>query len=901
MNTEEKSDYERGLIKNRRTFSLVWLVPIVAVLITVGMIWKSYMSEGTRIYITIENGNGIMDGKTPLMYKGINIGTVEDVRIKEDDVSKLLLTVVVDKESASSVTRKGNKFWKVEPKVSLTEISGLDTLIKGVYIAVMPAATSREALEALPKEKHFVALESPPVDVFKPGLSILVNTVDKGEIAIGAPVLYNKQVIGKVEAKDLSSDKKSINIHLRIDEKYMELIHENSLFYKFNAIDIKASFSGIKVKMGSFASFIAGGIAIRNTQESLNSPLVKEERLFMLFNDETSTYLSEDEIVLKMDKTYNLTSEISKVYCKGVEAGIVSDMHYDALKDKTTVKIKLFKDFRALANTAAYFWIVRPILSFDKVEGLDTAIRGNYINFISVDPRAKKASLFTLHEEKPHVQGTHIKLSTADIGSLSKGAGLFYHNIEIGLVHNYTLNADKKTFTVDMIVFPKFRNLLNKSSLFYHKSGIEFQADLNGISVHTGSLETIVRGGIAVLTPDFKAEKKLKRSYKLYESHKEVTKAQYLAEDGVHLTLNASSMGSLKVGSAIFFKQIKVGEVLSYKWDANKSVINFNVFIIAEYANEVQEDTIFYNASGIRAKIDLNGLKIDAESIETIVAGGIAFYTPASTQTKRVRNRSRFKLYDNKEDAMDNFFDIVLISDDSLGLEVGSPLKYKHVTLGQVEEISLREKRVYFNLRLETKYKDFINKNTAFWLERFQVSLSGVKNAASVLKGPFIVIKPGDSNKSSEAYFLMPKPPIPHLHEKGLRVIVKANRLGGLKAEAPVYYRQIKIGSVIQHRLSSDATSVGIEIFIEPCFAHLIRDNSYFYNTSGIGMEINLLGAKVKTESIESILSGGIGVLTPDEYEEASEDGHIFNLHEDFDEKALAWSPKLQSSNAMCE
>lgn len=901
MHTEEKSDYEKGLIKNRRSFSLVWLVPIVAVLITAGMIWKSYMSEGVRIYITIENGNGIMDGKTPLMYKGINIGTVEDVRIKEDDVSKLLLTVVVDKESASSVTRKGNKFWKVEPKVSLTEISGLDTLIKGVYIAVMPAATSKEALEELPKEKHFIALESPPVDVFKPGLPIVVNTVDKGGIAIGAPVLYNKQVIGKVEAKELSEDKKSINIHLRINDRYIELIHEKSLFYKFNAVDVKASLSGVKIELGSLASLIAGGIAIRNTQESLDSPQVKKERLFRLFDDASATYLSEDEVVLKMNKTHNLTAQISKVYCKGVEAGIVSDMHYDAQKDKTTVKIKLFKNFRGLANTTAYFWVVKPVLSFDKVEGLDTAIRGNYINFISVDPSAKQLSSFTLHEEKPHVQGIHLKLSTNDIGSLSKGAGLFYHNIEIGLVHDYQLNTDKKTFTVEMIVFPKFRNLLNKSSLFYHKSGIELQADFSGISVNTGSLETIVRGGIAVITPNFKAEKKLNSSYKLYESYKEVVKAQYLAEDGVHLTLNADTMGSLKEGSSIFFKQIKVGEVLSYKWDAKSGTIDFDIFIIAEYANEVQEDTIFYNASGIRAQIDLNGLKIDTESIETIVAGGIAFYTPATTHKKRVRNRSRFKLYDTKEDAMDKFFDIVLISDDSLGLEVGSPLKYKNVTLGQVENISLQQKRVYFTLRLETKYKDLINKNTAFWLERFQLSLSGVKNAVSVLKGPFIVIKPGDSNESSEAYFLMPKSPIPHLQEKGLRVVVQANRLGGLKAGAPVYYRQIKIGSVIQHRLSSDATSVGIEIFIEPCFAHLIRENSYFYNTSGIGMEVSLLGAKVKTESIESILSGGIGVLTPDDYEEASENGYIFTLHNDFDEKALQWAPKLQSSNAMCE
>jgi len=898
---EKQNAYQKGLIRNRRSISLVWLVPLVALIITVGMIWKSYMNEGTRIYITIENGNGIMDGKTPLMYKGIHIGTVEDVRIKEDDVSKLLLTVVVDKESSDSVTRKGNKFWKVEPKVSLTEISGLDTLIKGVYIAVMPAATSKEALNELPIEKHFIALESPPVDVFQPGLPIVVNTVTKGAIAIGAPVLYNKQVVGKVEAKELSEDKKSINIHLRIKEKYIDLIHEKSIFYKFSAIDIKASLSGVKIQMGSLASLIAGGIAVRNTQESLDSPQVKDEFYFTLYDDEISTHLVNDEIVLKMKKTYNLTPEISKVYCRGVEAGIVSAMNYDALKDKTTVKIKLFKKFKKLANQKAYFWIVKPVLSFDKVEGLDTAIRGNYINFISTNPKAETKAVFILHEKKPHVEGIHLKLSTNDIGSLSAGAGVFYRNIEIGLVHKYMLNADKKSFTVELIISPKYRNLLNESSLFYHKSGVEIKADFSGIEINTGSLETMVRGGISVRTPDFKAPIKLKKKYTLYESKSEMIKAQYLAEDGVHLSLTAKTMGSLKVGSSIFFKQIKVGEILSYRWDSKNETIFFNVFIIAEYANEVNKDTIFYNASGIHATIDLNGFSLDTESLESVVAGGITFYTPASKETKRVRDKSQFKLYDTKKEAMDRFFDIILVSENSNGLEVGSVLKYKNVNLGQIEKISLYNKRVHINLRLESKYKLLINKETAFWLERFQIGLNGVKNASSVLKGPFIAIKPGDSNETNEAYFLMPKPPIPHFNEEGLRVIIEASRLGGLKAETPVYYRQIKIGSVIQYRLGSDATSVGIEIFIEPCFAHLIRDNSYFYNTSGIGMEVNLLGAKVKTESIESILSGGIGVLTPDDFGQASEDGRSFVLHEDFDESALKWAPKLRSSNSMCE
>lgn len=897
----EEEDLAHGLTKEKKSFSLVWIAPIIAILITSGMIYKSYIDKGTRIYIVVDNGDGIKDGKTPIMYKGIKIGVVEDTHIKADDVSKLEITAVIDKESSSSVTREGNKFWKVEPKITLTEISGLHTIIGGVYIAVMPAATSKEELLKLPYQDHFIGLDSAPVDVFKPGLSIVVNTSTKGDIAIGAPVLYNKQAIGKVEDKKLSKDKLGIDLYLRIKSEYADLIHKKSIFYKLDALEVKADLSGLKVNIGSFASFIAGGISVKNTDESLSSSLASEKEYFKLYDNEESIYLTKDEIMLSTHHSYKLKPNVSKVYCKGVEAGIVSSLEYDPQKNVTNIKLKLFESFRKLANEKAYFWIVKPTINFNKVEGLETIIKGNYINFLTYDYKAKKASTFVLHEKKPQIKGRHVYLVTDDIQSIREGAGLFYHGIEIGQIDSYKLNKDKRTFTIDVIVEPKYISLLNSSSLFYHKSGIEIQADFTKVELKTGSLETILRGGISVETPDQKASKKLKKRYKLYKSHMEILKAQYLAENGLYLTLVSDRLGSLKKGSAIFFKQIKVGEVVSYKWDSKSKKLLLKVFIVQEYAKEVQENTLFYNASGIRAKMDLNGLTIDTESIETIMAGGIAFYTPPADKKKQARSNSLFKLYDSKEEAMENFIDITLISDDSAGLEIGSALKYKNVTLGHVEEISLVNKRVHIKLKLDAKYEDLIKKDTVFWLETFKVDLGGIKNPSAVIHGPHIVLKPGVSKEKSEVYYLMQDSPVPHFNDEGLRVIIESSRLGSIKVNTPVYYRQIKIGSVVQYRLNSDATKVEIEVFIDPCFSHLIRNNSYFYTTSGIGMEINLFGAKMKTESMESILTGAIGVLTPDNYSKASKDFQVFDLHETFNERALKWAPKLYSNNPMCE
>ena len=896
---QDQQTFTPGTVNTKKSFSLVWIVPIVAILITAGMIYKSYANKGVRIYVSIENGEGIIDGKTPLMYKGIKIGAVEDVHIKENDVSQLELTITVDKDSAQAVCRKGNKFWKVEPKISLTEVSGLDTLIKGVYIAVMPAKTSKEALLELPYQTEFDALDTAPVDVFRPGRSLVVNTVTKGDIAVGAPILYNKQVIGKVENKNLSDDRLSINLQLRIDEQYMDLIHTQSIFYKTDALEVKAGLGGIKVNMGSFASFIAGGISVYNSQASLISPLAQDKEAFVLVDNFDDIMLSDDEIILSLEDSYNLTPDITKVYYKGVEAGLVKRVKYIAKQNKTQITLKLHKDFRAFANTKAHFWLVHPRLGFNAVEGLDTVVRGNYINFSSSNAKAKVQSNFVLHVKKPKIDGVKVKLFTKDIKSLKEDAGVFYHGISIGAIDSYTLNKDKKTFTVHLVIKPKYAKLISASSSFYHNSGASFEASLSKVSIQAGSLETMLRGGIAVETPSF--NKKIKKSYVLHEDHKAMIRAQYLAANGIYLTLVASKSGSLKIGSALLYKQIKVGEVLSTRWDTKTQKLYLRAFVIEEYAKEVHANSLFYNASGLRAKIDLNGLEIDTESIETIISGGIAFFTPSLNKTQPVQKNAEFTLYDSKDEAANSYFDISILANNTKGLKVGSALTYKNVKLGQVESLELKGTKVLLKLQIDAKYKPLIKKDTFFWVEGFELGLSGVKNPSAALTGPSIVLMPGESTDDSVSFTLNLSKPLPHFQEEGLRITLKSQRRSGIKADAPVFFRQVKIGSVIEYKLNKDATGLEIQVFIEPCFAHLVRQNSYFFNTSGIGMEVSLFGAKVKTESVESILTGGIGVLTPDEVTEQATDEASFILNDTFEESALQWAPKLHSTNEMCQ
>jgi paraquat-inducible protein B len=545
MKMNSNNELEMGVKKHKKNISLVWLAPIVAILITSGMIWKTYIDAGTRITIVIENGDGIREGKTPIMYKGIKVGTVEDIKIKEDDLSKLELTALIDKRAADGVAREGNQFWKVEPKISITEVSGLNTIVTGVYISVMPAVNNQDALHALPFQDYFVALQYTPVDVFNPGLSIIVNTVENGAMAVGAPVLYNEKAIGSIEDKRLSDDNKSIDLYLRIDTDYIGLVREKSAFYKADALDVKASLSGIQVNMASFASFIAGGIVLFNPDDAWLSPQAKDEDRFALYDNYQESAQSSDEIALIMHGHDNIMPEVTKVFYKGVEAGLVKTLKYDPLKDQTSISIRLNNDFRKLANKKAYFWVVKPRIGFDRIDGLDAIVRGNYINFITTDTEAKANNTFMLHDKQPQMEGIRIDVIADDIESIREGAGLFYHNVEIGRVSSYRVNKDRKSFTISLLLRPKYKRLVNTSSMFYHNSGVVINAGFDGVNITTGSLETVLRGGISVETPDFSVSQKFKDKYVLYNSRAELRKAQYLNGKGLALTLVSEQLGSL--------------------------------------------------------------------------------------------------------------------------------------------------------------------------------------------------------------------------------------------------------------------------------------------------------------------------------------------------------------------
>ena len=183
-----------------------------------------------------------------------------------------------------------------------------------------------------------------------------------------------------------------------------------------------------------------------------------------------------------------------------------------------------------------------------------------------------------------------------------------------------------------------------------------------------------------------------------------------------------------------------------------------------------------------------------------------------------------------------------------------------------------------------------------------QVGLSGVSNLSTIVSGQYIEVLPAPkAGQAQTSFSLLGGEPNRLLDADGLRLTLSASRRGSLKAGVPVTYREVQVGKVTSFELGETADRVLVHILIEPRYAALVRTGSRFWNTSGVGVDAGLFkGVKLRTESMETILSGGVAFATPnnDEMGSPAKPGQTFALFDEYDEKWLDWAPKIPLGKA---
>jgi paraquat-inducible protein B len=318
---DEPVQIPTAVVKTKKSFSIVWVVPLVAALIGGWMIYKALAEKGPVIKISFQSAEGLEAGKTKIKYKDVEIGQVESIHFGPD-LATVIVTAELPKQTALYLTDK-TRFWVVRARISSGEVRGLGTLLGGAYIEIDPNKDGQ------PK-RNFIGLEQPPVIMTDaPGRHFNLKAGQLGSLKLGSPVYYREIQAGKVEYYSLADNGQDIDIRIFINHPYQKYIRKHTRFWNASGIDLSLGADGLKVNTQSIVSIMSGGLAFDNFMDFEQDEPVADDDVFNLY-DRYQDALKE-EYTVKHYWRLNFTGSVrglnpgAPVEFRGIRVGQVLD------------------------------------------------------------------------------------------------------------------------------------------------------------------------------------------------------------------------------------------------------------------------------------------------------------------------------------------------------------------------------------------------------------------------------------------------------------------------------------------------------------------------------------------------------------------------------------------------
>ncbi|KVV38683.1 mammalian cell entry protein [Burkholderia territorii] len=483
--------------------SLVWLVPLIAALIGIGLVIKSVRERGPEVTISFHSAEGLEPGKTQVKYKDVEIGMVKTIKLSKD-LSRVLVQVQLKKE-AEDFAVKGSRFWIVRPRVGATGVSGLGTLLSGAYIGV-------DAGHGQDTQTDFTGLETPPaVTGDQKGTQYVLRGDSLGSVDIGSPVYYRRVQVGQVVGFSLDKDGTGVTFNVFVNAPYDQYVGVNSRWWQASGVDLRLDSSGLKLNTQSLATVILGGIAFQTPPNQDSGATAPNNTTFRLGSDEADAMRDPDgqplQVVMNFNQSLRGLAVGAPVDFRGIVLGEVTNIGID-FDPKTknflmpvTMNVypeRLGPRFRETIESkgeAARREIVERLVK----HGLRGQLRtGNLLTsqlYVALDffPKAPVVKIDAARQplELPTVPNTldELQLQVADIAKKLDKVPFD----QIGANLNSALsNADKLFKQLDTQVAPQARDTLSAAKQTFSTAEATLQQD--------SPLQSDVRGALKELT-----------------------------------------------------------------------------------------------------------------------------------------------------------------------------------------------------------------------------------------------------------------------------------------------------------------------------------------------------------------------------------------------------------------
>ncbi|MDE1264812.1 MlaD family protein [Vibrio aestuarianus] len=848
-------------VKRNKGISPLWILPILTMLLAGWLVTKAIHDAGERIQIYFSDAQGLVAGRTTIRYQGLEVGMVRDINLSEG-----LESIYVDADiypEATQLLNDQTRFWLVKPTASLSGISGLDALVSGNYIAIQPGneGTSTD------HNNIFRALDNAPSDLQPDqGLIISLKARDLGGLSIGSQIVYKKIPIGEVFNYQLDKDAKSVIIQASVDDEYRHIITNESRFWNVSGIGASIGFEGVDVRLESLSALIGGSIAVDSPD---GGEPVKQNTQFRLYRD-LKTAGRGIPVKITLPDQHNIGSTGAPIMYRGIEVGQVTDLQLSQGRKQVVASAAIQPAFSDMLNSGSRFVLEEAKVSLSGVENIGNLIKGNYLTLVPGE--GSKARSFTAIRQfefnQSQAKSIAIKLIADSSYGLDVGTQILYRGIAVGSVIGVVLEQDH--VALNTLIDEQYSSLIRSQSRFYITGSATAELTESGLNVSIPPAKQLLTGSISFVS---EGSEKVYPEYHLYPSQSLAELAKYNQSGSQMLTLLADELPPISQGSPLLYRNLQVGSVSGFK--LTKDGVKIEVKIENQYRHLITNQTVFWNRSGVEVEASLAGVSVKAAPLKTLLQGGIAFDSLQGIDNK---NNSLWKLYDSYEQARKYGQEVTLIADSSLGITEGTSIKYNNIVVGEVTSVTpdFQTGIITLKARIDPNYAtDVARVDTHFWVAKTKIGLDGIENLQNLITSS-IEVRPGTGKPNYQ--FKLEKQP---KQETGVEFTLQSERRGSVTEGTPVLYREMEVGVVTHVKLGDFADRVIFTVEIQKPFAYLVRNNSVFWNVSGVDVSIGLSGANIKAGTIDSIVRGGITFATPEQkqLQPIAKQGQAFYLY----------------------
>ncbi len=348
------NDLPTAKITRSKSISLVWIVPLIALFAGGWLAFKVLSDKGPEIMISFSSAEGLEVGKTRVRYKDVDVGKVKKIQL-DSNLEKVIVTVELSKTIGQHLNENSN-FWAVRPRISAQGISGLSTLISGVYIVMDPGEADMGD-----RPKIYIGLEEPPqIASSTEGKTFYLKTSQLGSLDIGAPIYYRQIQVGEVVHYKLHESGKHVNLNIFIHTPYDKLVQKNSRFWNSSGFDLSLGADGIQAHMESLTALMSGGIAFDTPRNLTTGTPANEHQEYYLYPNISS--INEEapslklEYVLYFDETLKGLSVGAPLDFRGTTVGKLLDKETRidpiSLNVQTPVLVELYPERLSLQDDA---------------------------------------------------------------------------------------------------------------------------------------------------------------------------------------------------------------------------------------------------------------------------------------------------------------------------------------------------------------------------------------------------------------------------------------------------------------------------------------------------------------------------------------------------------------------